>query len=668
MNGFKLFFQDWKHILKNKRATIGIGILLLMPLLYAGMFIASYWNPYGQLDQLPVAVVNLDKGAQMDGKSLHIGDDLVGNLKKNKALDFHFIDSDQADKGLEKGRYYMTVTIPTDFSKKVTTLMNNQPKTAKLLYKTNQGNNYVAGQIGSSAVKEVKDEVGAEITKSYTKTVFANFGKLAEGVTKASEGATKLHEGTLKAQTGSVSLHNGLDRLSEGTTKLTEGISPLLQGEKKLKEGVNQLQTGTSSLSSGLGKLYSAQQQLENGSNALIAGSDQLSTGMDSEAKTILHEVKTAQSMTDQLALYAKAHPEAAQDPSFQSIVANAGELNKTAQMTNGIHAKTTEGAKTIQSGELKLNSGLQQFGSKLSEASTGSQTLSNGANQLSLGMNEWSAGFSKFGDGVTSASAGVSKLQVGSGDLTKGLGELATGSGDLANGLEEASKKSAAIHSNEKMLTMFSRPVQLVESTVHPVKNYGAAMTPYFLTLGVFVGGLLAANIIPFSRAARAGITGFNHFTNKLLLYLSIAVLQVIIVDLVILYGFKIDVLSVPKFVFLSLLASFIFVTLIYMLVSLFGPLGRFAAIFFLVTQLATSGGTFPIQLSPPFIQKLGTYMPMKYAVNGFRAVLSTKNWTLYWHDVFVLIGFIVSFVVIAFVIIVLSNRVKGEQEVVES
>ncbi len=665
MNGFKMFVHDWQHILKNKRAAIGIGILLLMPLLYAGMFIASYWNPYGQLDELPVAVVNLDQGAKMDEKSLHVGDDLVGNLKENKALDFHFINSNQADKGLEKGRYYMIVTIPKDFSEKVTTVMDDKPVTAKLLYKTNQGNNYVAGQIGSSAVKEVKDEVGAEITKSYIKTLFTNFGKLAEGVAKASDGATKIHNGTIKAKVGSESLHSGLNRLADGTTKLSNGITPLSQGEKKLEEGVNQLHSGSMSLSSGLGQLHSAHIQLEQGSTALKAGSDQLSVGMDTEKKTIQHEVETAQSMTDQLALYAKTHPEAAQDPAFKSMLASAAELSKTAQTTSGIHMKTTEGTKTIQAGANQLTAGLQQFGSKLSDASTGSQTLASGANQLSSGMDKWSSGFNQFGEGVLSANNGVEKLQTGSGDLSTGLESLVSGSGDLANGLAEAERKSASIHSNDKMLTMFSRPVQLVESKIHPVKNYGAAMTPYFLTLGVFVGGLLAANIMPFSRKAKEGISGISHFINKLLLYLSIAVLQVMIVDLVILYGFKIDVLSVPKFLLLSLLASFIFVTLIYMLVSLFGPLGRFAAIFFLVTQLATSGGTFPVQLSPVFIQKLGTYMPMRYAVNGFRSVLSTENWSLYWHDVFVLITFIVFFIVISFIIIVGSNRTKKEVEI---
>jgi putative membrane protein len=98
-----------------------------MPLIYAGMFIFSYWDPYGHLDNLPVAVVNLDHGTQMNGKPIHIGQDIVDNLKKSKDLDFHFVSAEDAKTGLKKGDYYITIKIPKDFSDKVTTLMGQHP-------------------------------------------------------------------------------------------------------------------------------------------------------------------------------------------------------------------------------------------------------------------------------------------------------------------------------------------------------------------------------------------------------------------------------------------------------------------------------------------------------------------------------------------------------------
>lgn len=112
-------------------------------------------GPYGNLDQLPVAVVNNDKSVEYDGKTLSVGSDMVDELKDNDALDFHFVDSEEAEQGLKNGTYYMVITIPEDFSKDASTLMDDNPKKMELKYETNPGTNYIASKM--SEERSVQD-------------------------------------------------------------------------------------------------------------------------------------------------------------------------------------------------------------------------------------------------------------------------------------------------------------------------------------------------------------------------------------------------------------------------------------------------------------------------------------------------------------------------------
>ena len=50
--------------LKNSNAfkAIIFIVVMLIPLIYSFFYLKSYWNPYGNLSDMQIAVVNLDKG------------------------------------------------------------------------------------------------------------------------------------------------------------------------------------------------------------------------------------------------------------------------------------------------------------------------------------------------------------------------------------------------------------------------------------------------------------------------------------------------------------------------------------------------------------------------------------------------------------------------------
>ncbi|MEO7127131.1 MAG: YhgE/Pip family protein [Nakamurella sp.] len=87
-----------------------------IPLLYGALYLWSNWDRYGRLDQVPVAVVNLDQPVTVQGKTVDAGAQFVDQLRDERLFDWQFTDADDARSGLAEGRYYLTITVPKDFS------------------------------------------------------------------------------------------------------------------------------------------------------------------------------------------------------------------------------------------------------------------------------------------------------------------------------------------------------------------------------------------------------------------------------------------------------------------------------------------------------------------------------------------------------------------------
>ena len=177
--------NEWKSLWNNKILIIVVMAIIVIPVIYAGLFLKSMWDPYGNLDKLPVAVVNNDKSVEYNGKTLSVGSDMVDELKDNDSLDFHFVDSDEAQQGLKNGTYYMVITIPEDFSSDASTLMDDNPKKMELKYETNPGTNYIASKMSETALSKIREAVASKVTETYTQTVFDQIGTVGDGMQEA---------------------------------------------------------------------------------------------------------------------------------------------------------------------------------------------------------------------------------------------------------------------------------------------------------------------------------------------------------------------------------------------------------------------------------------------------------------------------------------------------
>ena len=274
--------QEWKNILKNHWIQIVLVALILIPSIYTVVFLGSMWDPYGNSGDLPVAVVNKDKAVEYNDKKLDVGDQLVKKLKDNDSLDFHFVNSKEANKGLKNGDYYMVITIPSNFSKNATTLLDKNPKKMVLNYTTNPGTNYVASKMDDSAIAKIKAEVSASVTKTYAETIFTSIGTMSNGFAEASDGTQQLSDGMTQLEDGNKTISDNLKVLAsssltfkDGTNTLTKGLKDYTNGVVTVNNGIYQLKTGVGTLGSATPTLASGVSDLNTGAQALT-GANQL--------------------------------------------------------------------------------------------------------------------------------------------------------------------------------------------------------------------------------------------------------------------------------------------------------------------------------------------------------------------------------------------------------
>lgn len=282
---------EWKNIAKSTWLKIVLCAIMIIPMIYACVFLGSMWDPYGQTDQLPVAVVNKDKEVEYNGSTMDIGKQLSDKLSKNDSMDFNIVSSTKAQKGLKDGKYYMVITIPENFSKNATTLLDDDPQTMMLTYTTNPQTNYIATKMDDSAMAKVKAEISSTVTKTYSKILFKNVKTLSKGFNTAAEGSQKLSDGVATASEGNKTITENLNTLASSALVFNDGADSLVKGLSAYTEGVSTAKAGAQQLDNNSATLNNGAAQLKSGSSQLLsavkAAEKQLSDGLNQNAKQL---------------------------------------------------------------------------------------------------------------------------------------------------------------------------------------------------------------------------------------------------------------------------------------------------------------------------------------------------------------------------------------------
>ena len=844
-------FKEWKAIFKKPTFIIVMIGISLVPALYNIIFLSSMWDPYGQLSDLPVAVVNNDKEASYNGNSMSIGKDMVSNLKENKTLDFHFVDEEEGKKGLENGDYYMVVTLPSDLSEKATSILTDHPEQMQIDYQTSSGHSFIASKMSDSAMTQLKQNVSTNVTKTYTKALFNKMIDLKDGMNQAASGSEKLTDGANQLVAGSQTLTTNLNSLadssltfSNGTEQFTKGLSSYVSGVEQLhlglgnfnsglvtytgavsqldsglgqlsskspelvreinqlytgvesytggvsqlNAGLNQFSSGVSAYTNGVGNLATGANQLSSQSAILRMGVEQLSEGIQqlsrkleasSEQKDQINQLSSglnqlnqaiqnidvgdtkqldsvlssivslsnqmlASAQSDKAITLANIQSTAAYQSltseqqaeisasvsqnstdsiqSAQSIVALAQGLQGSLEnlqnqssnlstlknqanqvlplvatsltglssgltemqgavmnklvpasqsITSGVNAYTAgvdkvsqgasqlseknstltgsldqlvSGSTTLTQKSSSLTAGVGQLVEKTPELVSGIEKLSTGSNQLNQNSQELIAGVDKLQlgsgqladkssqllsgasqleNGANKLADGAGKLAEGGTKLTSGLEGLQTGLASLGQGLSNASDQLKSASTESKNAEILSNPLSLSKTDNDQVPVNGVAMTPYMISVALFVAAI-STNMIfaklpsgrhPESRWAwlksRAEINGIIAILAGILVYGGVH-----LIGLTANYEMRTFILII--------LTSLVFMSMVTALTTWNSRIGAFFSLILLLLQLASSAGTYPLALTNDFFRAINPWLPMSYSVSGLRQTIS--------------------------------------------
>jgi len=194
------------------------------------------------------------------------------------------------------------------------------------------------------------------------------------------------------------------------------------------------------------------------------------------------------------------------------------------------------------------------------------------------------------------------------------------------------------------------ANPVLIKENRKYPIPNYGSAMSPFYCVLSLWVGATLLISLFKADADNPEGrFKPYQLFLGRLGTFATIGLCQALFItlgDLYILHAYVADPL---EFVLSAMLVSLVFVTITYMLLSVFGNLGKGIAIIFMVFQFSSSGGTFPISTTSPFFQALNPFMPFTYAISLLREAVGGILWTTALRDIAMLAAFIALSLIVA-------------------
>ncbi|GEN53052.1 YhgE/Pip domain-containing protein [Halobacillus faecis] len=724
MNGWKLWISEWKHIGKNKKVLVPFLAVLLIPLIYSAMFLWAFWNPYDSMDELPVAIVNLDEGAEFNGEPLQVGKEFVNQLNDGGDFEYHVVSEEKGYEGLEEQDYYMLVEIPENFSADATTVMDDTPKPLQLKYVPNEGFNFLSAQIGESATEKMKAKLSSEMTETYANAMFEQFSELQKGLADASEkagnldqgaadldqGAKKLEEslktftdkqlelasgtqtlrnGASDLSVGSSELRDGLGKLQEGFAQLEKGTADAEGGAENLQNGIAQSKEGVESLSEGIylmiektSPLKSGAEKLKESMNGVNEGADQVHTSAQQVAEGIT-------SLKKELVPLVETMPEEQQKALIQKIEGLEAGAGKLAEGASSLHSATArvseatgplngkveellkaqtqlqkgadtlvagqsdlyDGAVKLSDGQEKLKTSMGRFSQELSKAQEGAVKVASGASEINQGA-------SRIFDGSNQLADGSKQLQEGAGELSEGTGALTSGTQEFESNLSTASSEANEVKADEETGEMMGSPVGVDKESLNHVPNYGTGFTPYFLSLGLFVGALLITIVYPVREPFGSPRSGLGWFSAKFGVLFVAGTIQAVIAASVILYGLNLEVTHVGYFYLFSILTSLTFMTLVQMLVTWLGDPGRFVAILILILQLTTSAGTFPLELIPGPLQWFNPLLPMTYSVAGFKSIISDGNFALMWQNASILTGFIFGASILTIIYFIRKNR----------
>ncbi|MDR6225336.1 YhgE/Pip domain-containing protein [Desmospora profundinema] len=656
-----------------------LGVLMI-PLVYSCLYLWAFFDPYSFMQDLPVAVVNEDRGTKWEGEEVYVGEDLVEQLMEDDHLQWHLVSRKEMEHGLEKNRYYLAVVIPENFSKRVASIQDPDPKQAGLKYKVNPGHNYLSAQMGDRIVQDLERRVAIHFTHAYVEGLFDKLADSAADLDEAADGARSLADATKQAADATGEVDRGAGQLADGVRTLNQSLHQLWMGSQRLVLGLERSSQGSSQLAAGVQKMDESLQlmkeetllakgkipQLQEGAERVQGGieairqllSDPNLTRRAERISTLAQEIQQHHKKADEARQQLlERHPELADSPEMRqleealagsaaldgkAIVEEASQLNQQWKQAQKNIDALAEGQGRVVDGIAGVAAGFERQGEALNRLTQGSATLQkqmerlvDGQKNLLDGAHALENGLSRAAQAPTGLSEGMGRLQTGIKELQSGLFRIGDGQGTLADRLGEGVQKAwDQLRDSDAKADQMADPLKVNKESIHPVPNYATGFAPYFIALSLWVGAMILFTVIDLKRPLLD-----DQRPLSIPSALAMGSLQALLLVTALMWLVGIRPWSAGALLALAVLTSVAFIAINHMLVGLLGDVGRFLAIVILMLQLAASGGTYPVELLPQILREIHPWLPMTHAIEGLRSAISIGNPELLWRSAGVLL-----------------------------
>lgn len=690
MGSWKIFSNDIKNIVTNWVIAVLIGGLIFIPSLYAWFNIVASWDPYGKTNQIPVGIVNEDKGGVILDQEIHVGDDLVKSLKKNKAMDWHFVNREKAMEKLKYGEFFAVIIIPEDFSKRLGTVTSDNPQKAEVEYFVNEKINAIAPKITQKGASVIVQQISSNFISTVNGTIFKIFNQLGieleknlpdikkfenyiflleeklpeiQRILNESSSDADFVEGLIDKVQGYIPevkdiTTNGLETIDKTTQLLQKAEDQFNEIAPTLEDDFLKIQNMIKQVNEFVNKIDSSSIDLTNLKDMNTSINEKLEEMIQSTEKI----KNTVSILLDKLPSDSNGNsPEEIDNSNLKDNIDNIFEQINTLEQNL---QKILDQTETLSS---LINDKQLQIDDILSGIKDRTQTINNKVNTFITEYNESIKPFvkeeiPKTKNQLTNAKRILLEVQTTLPEveqlLSRTKNNLADGKkmlqyanselpyvqdkvSELANKLrtiqgETDINKIIQLLQNdpEAEKGFFAEPVVLNENSIFAIANYGTGMTPFYTVLAIWVGGLLLISVLSTDIHEKEKFTGRQIYFGRFFTFMTIGFFQSLIVTLGDLFIIQVDVKSPFWFVIFGLICSLVFVLIIYTLVSVFGDVGKALAIIMIVLQIAGSGGTYPVVLLPKFFQMISPFLPFTYAIDIMREAVGGIVWKKVYYD----------------------------------
>ena len=699
-NSFRIYRNDLKKIFTNYAAIIIIFTLALLPSFYAWFNIKACWDPYSAeaTGQIKVAVINGDNGTELNGKEINLGSKVVEELKNNNTLGWVFMSEEESIEALERGKIYASIAFDEDFSKDITSFITSDIQKGKIIYSVNEKINAIAPKITSKGATAVQGKVDAAVVETVSKVVLSaaqeagykikedilpklqdaenilieisgKFDEINSTVNNADEAVGKVKELLVSVENDMPLIQETITNTENLTQSVEDFITKAKDGLKNIAPTIREDLSLTNKISGEVSKYV----------NLIIDAVNNNSAELPQMLSSLHNKLASSQKLLDSTLSLLNKLNNMSTNKQLQNVIDELTRLKNGVDNSLNIVSSVENAVNNGQGVDLSLlenvrsladdinnttNNILNVFDSEIvskidkicDEAFVVSQNVFDSLKQAEAKLPE-------VNDIITSVLDVLNKSGSGLDYLKEHLPVVEQKIVELRDKIAEANENSAInelidllLNDVEARAQFLASPVEIVENDLYPMSNYGSAMTPFYSVLCLWVGTTLMVSML--SVEVHGAYSPHEVYLGKLYLFVTIGIMQAAIAALGDLYLLKIYCVNHPVFFWGLIYAAIVFTILVYTLVSVFGNVGKVIAIILLVLQVAGSGGTFPIQLTPRFFQVINPYLPFTYAISLEREAIGGIVEDVLYRDIGVLSLYILGSPIIGLLLKKIVNK----------